>query len=223
MNASAFPRGVLLFICLFMAALLPGGKAEAQSIFWFECDLTGCAPGEVGIGWIINSQCHPPISDDYLVNLYEGDGTTWTLIAIGTSNWLNDCFPIDLLSTEVKIEVLDTCATSSVVVSSSVCSLSVQIPPPPPSPPANFYRGDGNLDGSLDMADVIMILYNVSSGSPALDCKDAGDTNDDGVLDIADPIFLIQFLFSDGQPIPDPLDPCGVDPTIDGLDCLSGC
>ena len=85
----------------------------------------------------------------------------------------------------------------------------------------SFIRGDGNTDGLIDISDPILSLGVLFSGSMAGSCDDAADSNDDGTLDISDPVFLLGFLFSGSSAPPAPGIMCGIDPTVDPLDCLS--
>ncbi|MFQ5653261.1 MAG: hypothetical protein ACE5GW_00845, partial [Planctomycetota bacterium] len=83
----------------------------------------------------------------------------------------------------------------------------------------DFIRGDANLSGVINLADVITIL-NALFGGGILACQDAGDTNDDGGLDISDAIYLLSYLFLPGSPPPPPPHPgAGQDPTPDPLTC----
>ncbi|MBN1418878.1 MAG: PKD domain-containing protein, partial [Planctomycetes bacterium] len=84
-----------------------------------------------------------------------------------------------------------------------------------------FLRGDANLDGRRDIGDAIVILSHIFSDGP-LDCADAGDVSDDGQLDIGDPIGLLNHLFIAPDPLPEPFETPGSDPTADGLDCAVG-
>ncbi len=85
----------------------------------------------------------------------------------------------------------------------------------------DFHRGDSNVDGALNIADPIFILGYLTSGQE-LDCEDAADVDDDGEVDVIDVIFLLAVLFQ-SQITPPPTSPCGPDPTMDNLDCLTGC
>lgn len=83
-----------------------------------------------------------------------------------------------------------------------------------------FGRGDVNADGSLDISDAQSLLsFFFVPGSPGFVCNDAADLNDDGALDVSDSVYMLTWLFVGGSPPPPP--GCGVDPTPDGLDCLS--
>ncbi len=86
---------------------------------------------------------------------------------------------------------------------------------------AFFQRGDINADGTRDIADAISVLSFLFSNGARPPCMDAADTNDSGAVDMADPIALLGFLFAGAGPLPSPAAACGVDPTEDGLDCLS--
>ncbi len=81
-----------------------------------------------------------------------------------------------------------------------------------------FIRGNANLQGIFDLADVIFILQGLFSGGP-LPCFDAADGNDDGFVDISDAISLLGYLFVNGPPPVAPFPDPGVDPTPDGLGC----
>ncbi len=84
-----------------------------------------------------------------------------------------------------------------------------------------FKRGDGNMDGSFNIADEIFLLAGLFSGGAPCGCPDACDSNDDGNVNIADAIHGLAALFSGGAPPPAPgPDSCGEDPTSDSLaDC----
>jgi hypothetical protein len=82
-----------------------------------------------------------------------------------------------------------------------------------------YTRGDANLDGVVNIADVIKITAFLFQGDQTLFCQKAADTNDDGLLNIADAIYLSSYLFSGGPPPPEPFDEIGQDPTEDSLSC----
>ncbi|MBT6541498.1 MAG: hypothetical protein HOM39_08035, partial [Planctomycetes bacterium] len=50
-------------------------------------------------------------------------------------------------------------------------------------------------------------------------CDNAADSNDDGTLNIADAIALLSYLFSGASAPPAPFPDCGIDPTVDALEC----
>jgi hypothetical protein len=95
------------------------------------------------------------------------------------------------------------------------CVVVIGAPPQVP-----FRRGDGNLDGSVNISDAIAILDRLFGSSPPSTCPDASDSNDDGTTNIADPIHLLAYLFSGGPPPPAPFPAAGADPTTDPLPCL---
>lgn len=66
-----------------------------------------------------------------------------------------------------------------------------------------FIRGDANQDGSVNIADAVLILDSLF-GMPAaiLLCEDAADANDDEQLNIADAVSLLGFLFTPGASEP---------------------
>ena len=61
-------------------------------------------------------------------------------------------------------------------LSSALGHLVIGDPPP-------FIRGDGNIDGSVDIGDAIFALNYLFGGLESF-CGDALDTNDDGNIDI---------------------------------------
>jgi hypothetical protein len=85
----------------------------------------------------------------------------------------------------------------------------------------DFVRGDCNIDGALDIGDVITTLDALFSGGAPPSCQKACDSNDDGALDIADAIHALAHLFSGGAPPPAPSGGCGSDPTPDALTCAA--
>ena len=85
-----------------------------------------------------------------------------------------------------------------------------------------FVRGDVNLDSSVDLADVIRLLFHLYLGEP-IACRDAGDANNNEVLDVADAIFTLNFLFRGGPRPSAPFPGPGADTGAAGvLDCGLG-
>ena len=84
-----------------------------------------------------------------------------------------------------------------------------------------FVRSDCNLDGVVDIADVVQGLAILFSGAPLGTCLVACDSNDDDVVDIADPVYSLAILFPGTMP-PPALPPisCGTDPTPGVLECV---
>lgn len=83
-----------------------------------------------------------------------------------------------------------------------------------------FRRGDVNLSGSVDLADVVFSLEFLFGGTVDPACLDALDANDDGALNISDPITLLARLFAAAPSLPAPSDlTIGPDPTADALGC----
>jgi hypothetical protein len=76
-----------------------------------------------------------------------------------------------------------------------------------------FVRGDANVDGSVDIADVISVLSYLFADGKEPSCLDAADGSDDEVINIADPIKILSFLFGAGGDLPAPSEACGPDPT----------
>lgn len=84
-----------------------------------------------------------------------------------------------------------------------------------------FVRADCNLDLSVNVADPVAALSYLFNQGPAT-CLDSCDSNDDGQMDISDPIHTLSGLFSMGPAPAAPYPLCGLDPTADGLDCVTG-
>jgi len=84
-------------------------------------------------------------------------------------------------------------------------------------PPPGFKRGDGNADGSVNVADAVSLLGFLFSGGEPPSCPDTGDVNDDGKIDISDAVAVLRYLFA-GAVIPAPgAGSCGPDETPDDL------
>ena len=75
-----------------------------------------------------------------------------------------------------------------------------------------FVRGDANGDGSVNIADALMVLAHLF-GSGALLCDDAADANDSGLVDLSDSVALLNYLFVSGSVMPSPSPSCGIDTT----------
>jgi len=66
----------------------------------------------------------------------------------------------------------------------------------------SFTRGDVNMDGEIDVGDVIYLVNYLFEEGPEPVPWESGDVNCDGVVDIADVVYLINYLFIDGPPPP---------------------
>ena len=84
-----------------------------------------------------------------------------------------------------------------------------------------FIRGDTNIDGAVDIGDVIDSLNYLFAypGGETAHCLVAHDANDDELVDISDAVYIAQYLFSGGEPPPAPFPSCGFDPTKGPLPC----
>lgn len=80
-----------------------------------------------------------------------------------------------------------------------------------------FVRGDGNDDGSVDLVDVLWVLFYAFDGSVLPRCEDALDVDDSSVVDLTDAFVLLGHLFTAGPPPAPPFPQPGVDPSGDGL------
>jgi hypothetical protein len=85
---------------------------------------------------------------------------------------------------------------------------------------ADFYRGDSNADGHVDISDAVKTVQHIFLGRPVT-CEDAVDTDDNGSLDPTDSVYLLIYFFRRGPQPPKPFPNCGVDSTTDALTCQS--
>jgi acid phosphatase type 7 len=90
-------------------------------------------------------------------------------------------------------------------------------------PSFTIIRGDANLDGQVNIADALAVLYHLFGGRAiGIPCAAAGDVNGVGALDIADAVYTLAYLFACGPPpcapFPDP-GPFGND---EQLPCTGG-
>lgn len=87
-------------------------------------------------------------------------------------------------------------------------------------PPAEYLRGDSNIDGLVDLSDAVYTLQSLFGGGGFSTCVEAIDANADGAIDISDPIFTLAYLFVPGSPpIPAPYPDCELGP-ITPLGCI---
>ena len=89
-----------------------------------------------------------------------------------------------------------------------------------------FLRGDANMDGEVDIADVSAISGYLSGNAPEVTekCLDAADVDDSGSITDADYEVLYNYLFNNPGgviSIAAPYPIAGTDPTADTLSC--GC
>ncbi len=96
------------------------------------------------------------------------------------------------------------------------CTISI-------SPPPLFMRGDANADSTMTMGDAIYILKHLYvPGSPPPPCMKSADSDDDGSIAMSDAVYALRYLYVPGSPQPpEPFPDCGVDRTVDELDCVS--
>ena len=65
---------------------------------------------------------------------------------------------------------------------------------------AYFIRGDVNMDGTMDVGDVVYLINYLFKSGTAPNPLAVGNSNCDGVVDIGDVVFLINYLFKLGPP-----------------------
>jgi len=61
-------------------------------------------------------------------------------------------------------------------------------------------RGDANLDGVIDVGDIVYLINHLFKNGPAPNPLEAGDAYCDGIINISDIILLIGYLYKDGPP-----------------------
>lgn len=69
-----------------------------------------------------------------------------------------------------------------------------------------YVCGDANGDGTVNISDVVALIYYIFGGGPAPQPLEAGDTDCSDVVNISDVVYLISYIFGGGPP---PCDPDG--------------
>ncbi len=116
-----------------------------------------------------------------------------------------------LASRSLAVGDLDMAGDLDLVVASSTSSvgqfslLMNQVP--------TFVRGDANLGGQVDIADVGSILGHLFLAT-GLSIPAAGDVNDDGDVEITDAVILLAYLFASGPAPESPFPSPGPDPSV---------
>jgi len=87
--------------------------------------------------------------------------------------------------------------------------------------PRQFRRGDVDQNGTMDLTDAVKILNYLFAGGVEPQCLDAADGDDSGELELTDPIRILNYLFLGTASVPEKPGPfqCGIDETLDPLDC----
>lgn len=87
--------------------------------------------------------------------------------------------------------------------------------------PTIFVRGDANLSGNLDIADVLMTLF-YTDGRLTPPCLDALDSDDNGEIGITDAVISLSYQFLNGPRPAAPFPSPARDPSDDSLGCETG-
>lgn len=82
-----------------------------------------------------------------------------------------------------------------------------------------FWRGDTDGNAAFNITDAIYTLNYLAFGGPAPGCMDAADVDDSGDVGLTDAVYALNHLFLGGKPLAVPYLDCGLDPTLDPLDC----
>jgi len=83
-----------------------------------------------------------------------------------------------------------------------------------------FVSGEGKDDGSVDLVDVLWVLFYAFDGSVLPRCEDALDVVASSLVDLTDAVVLLGHLFTAGPPPAPPFPQPGVGPSGD---CLLMC
>ncbi|MBI4602172.1 MAG: VCBS repeat-containing protein [Planctomycetes bacterium] len=85
-----------------------------------------------------------------------------------------------------------------------------------------FVRADRDLDGAINITDVIVTLNGLFRGGEQPPCADAADADDNGEVNLSDAVYSLNFQFLGGPEPPPPYPSAGEDPTPDELGCEGG-
>lgn len=78
-----------------------------------------------------------------------------------------------------------------------------------------FVRGDCNVDGLVQVSDIIFLGERLFTSVDDYPCREACEANGDTAIDIADMITIASYLFGSGAPFPAPFPECAPDPDPD--------
>jgi hypothetical protein len=180
-------------------------------------------------GWFANIETDPTQIDELVFSISTNGGVSWTTAlviggALGTAGaWQNfEVLVADIVTptantmfrftaSDAPNNSLYEAAIDDFTIETTTCAGQGVL----------FQRGDVNGDGNRDISDPVSILQMLFNGT-AIACSDSADANDDGSLNIADAVAILSALFGGTGALPEPID-CGVDPSDDALDCVSGC
>jgi hypothetical protein len=134
---------------------------------------------------------------------------------IRTFQSVNHCMVFDISPGELRARALD-------IEGETLDDFRLRKSAPRPS--LSFVRGDANLDGVLDLADVLTTLGFLFLGDE-LPCPAAADSTGEGSqLVITRPIYTLRFLFMGGTSPPAPFPFCGASEDADDAFCYEpGC
>jgi len=84
--------------------------------------------------------------------------------------------------------------------------------------PRIFLRGDVDMNGTIDIVDVLDLLRSLF-GTQRVRCPKSADADDSGALTLGDVVRILGSLYGGAPPPPPPYPSAGQDPTPDALPC----
>jgi hypothetical protein len=61
-------------------------------------------------------------------------------------------------------------------------------------------RGDVNVDGIVNVGDIVYLVSYLYKGGPEPTPMEAGDANCDGITNVGDIVYLVSYLYKGGPP-----------------------
>ncbi|MDA9264870.1 hypothetical protein OAN47_03625 [Planctomycetota bacterium] len=116
-----------------------------------------------------------------------------------------------------QVDCVGICFPTSCVIGANFNPAGCNTTPSP-----QFIRGDCNNDLTFNLADAIYHLFSLFAAGPPPACYAACDMDIDDASNIGDSIAMLNFLFLNAPPPPDPYPSCGENPNpTQFLDCLN--
>ncbi len=165
---------------------------------------------EPGIGWAACAAIFdfsPPFSGQTLAPGTENSIVRFTLQVVADNALIGSCSdisPVNGMGQPVihNILTIDGISTMPELQAGTLCFVDA----------VAFIRGDGNDDGTLNLADAIFLINYFFADGLIPGCSAAADANNDFTVDLGDVIYLINHQFLDGAAPAAPWPGCGADP-----------